>query len=164
MTHPYQAPRYPYVADVNEFPRMNPFYKKKWIEALRSGNYKQAEGQLRDNDGFCCIGVACDLLKNVPIPYPGHVDEDGNRNATEVYVMGWLENEVFAPANGKYRDNLLSSRLAFPTIVKRHLNLQEVDPKLPFFDRNGETFQLSALNDIAHLNFNQIADVIEYFF
>lgn len=33
----------------------------KWIEALRSGEYKQWRGGLRRDDCFCCLGVACDL-------------------------------------------------------------------------------------------------------
>lgn len=34
---------------------------RKWVDALRSGEYEQATGQLRTNKGFCCLGVACDL-------------------------------------------------------------------------------------------------------
>jgi hypothetical protein len=34
---------------------------ESWIEALESGKYGQATGHLRDDDGFCCLGVACDL-------------------------------------------------------------------------------------------------------
>jgi hypothetical protein len=33
-----------------------------WIEALRSGEYKQARGSLEKNDGFCCLGVGCKLF------------------------------------------------------------------------------------------------------
>ena len=32
-----------------------------WVKALRSGEYKQTTGQLRKDDGYCCLGVACDL-------------------------------------------------------------------------------------------------------
>lgn len=33
---------------------------EKWVEALRSGDYKQ--GQLMLNTGkFCCLGVLCDI-------------------------------------------------------------------------------------------------------
>lgn len=31
----------------------------KWIDALRSGEYKQTTGELQDDNGFCCLGVAC---------------------------------------------------------------------------------------------------------
>lgn len=37
---------------------------KKWIEALRSGEYVQIQGQLRDSthaNAMCCLGVACDI-------------------------------------------------------------------------------------------------------
>jgi hypothetical protein len=34
--------------------------KAKWIEALRSGKYKQCRSSLRQNDGFCCLGVLAD--------------------------------------------------------------------------------------------------------
>lgn len=34
---------------------------ESWCEALESGKYKQAMGQLRDSGCFCCLGVLCDL-------------------------------------------------------------------------------------------------------
>ena len=33
-----------------------------WLVALRSGDYEQTLGRLRAGDGFCCIGVAADLV------------------------------------------------------------------------------------------------------
>ena len=37
-------------------------HAQAWVEALRSGKYKQASGYLRrSEDSFCCLGVACDL-------------------------------------------------------------------------------------------------------
>lgn len=48
---------------------MNPEWKKKWLDALRSGEYKQTRGMLRrcEEDtgqiGFCCLGVLCDLVQ-----------------------------------------------------------------------------------------------------
>lgn len=40
---------------------MNQAIKAQWVAALRSGDYAQAEGQLRTYAGFCCLGVLCDL-------------------------------------------------------------------------------------------------------
>jgi hypothetical protein len=41
-------------------------FAKKWIEALRGGEYKQVIGSLyKDNGeslGYCCLGVACALV------------------------------------------------------------------------------------------------------
>lgn len=35
---------------------------KKWVVALRSGEYKQGDGRLVDNtDCFCCLGVLCNI-------------------------------------------------------------------------------------------------------
>ena len=41
-------------------------HRKLWIEALRSGEYEQGYGVLRDiNDNYCCLGVACEVaIKN----------------------------------------------------------------------------------------------------
>ena len=36
-------------------------FKDKWTWALRSGDYKQGSGYLRAGEGFCCLGVACDI-------------------------------------------------------------------------------------------------------
>jgi hypothetical protein len=42
---------------------MTPEFKAQWLEALRSGKYKQGDSNLRGfDDAFCCLGVACDLL------------------------------------------------------------------------------------------------------
>ncbi len=35
--------------------------KKLWVDALRSGDYKQCRGQLRRDDTFCVYGVLCNL-------------------------------------------------------------------------------------------------------
>jgi hypothetical protein len=40
---------------------MNPQIKQKWLNALRSGEYQQTQNRLHDENGFCCLGVLCDL-------------------------------------------------------------------------------------------------------
>ncbi len=37
--------------------------KKLWVDALRSGEFKQGEGCLKDDDKFCCLGVLCELYR-----------------------------------------------------------------------------------------------------
>lgn len=37
--------------------------RKVWVEALRSGEYKQGKRALRTGDAYCCLGVACDLYR-----------------------------------------------------------------------------------------------------
>jgi hypothetical protein len=41
---------------------MNKEFIQEWVDALRSGEYKQIRGVMRAKDKtFCCIGVACHL-------------------------------------------------------------------------------------------------------
>src|SRR6478736_3165412 len=49
---------------------MNQEIKERWLAALRSGEYKQADGYLNimsldpeqtEFDGFCCLGVLCEI-------------------------------------------------------------------------------------------------------
>lgn len=36
--------------------------KTKWTEALRSGSFKQAQRTLRSEEGYCCLGVLCEVM------------------------------------------------------------------------------------------------------
>lgn len=40
---------------------MNPVVKQLWVDALRSGKYKQARSYLANEQGHCCLGVLCEL-------------------------------------------------------------------------------------------------------
>jgi hypothetical protein len=47
---------------------VNPQIKKAWLNALRSGQYKQGQMYLRRRahgakDRYCCLGVLCDLVE-----------------------------------------------------------------------------------------------------
>lgn len=35
--------------------------RKAWTDALRSGEYTQGRNALTTDDGYCCLGVACEL-------------------------------------------------------------------------------------------------------
>jgi hypothetical protein len=35
--------------------------KEKWVAALRSGDYPQTNGELKNCEGFCCLGVLVDV-------------------------------------------------------------------------------------------------------
>lgn len=56
--------------------KLSPTTKKKWIEALRSAEYKQGLGQLRQDDKFCCLGVLYDVTSK------------GNWNGSNYTVCG----------------------------------------------------------------------------
>lgn len=63
---------------------MNPDVKAKWLEALRSGEYKQAEGVLRTrDDGYCCLGVLCQIASDEGVvPQPEQLPHAGNYHWT----------------------------------------------------------------------------------
>ncbi len=45
--------------------------KAKWVNALRSGDYKQTRMQLRNAEGWCCLGVLADVCADDWLPVKG---------------------------------------------------------------------------------------------
>lgn len=41
---------------------MNPWVKRKWIKALRSGEYQQGRCTLKRSDSYCCLGVLAEEM------------------------------------------------------------------------------------------------------
>ena len=74
----------------NKMNKMNKRIKKLWIDALRSGDYKQTDGQLRDANGFCCLGVLCNIHAQE------HPEIASNQTDPEKYLgsSGFLPKEV----------------------------------------------------------------------
>jgi hypothetical protein len=56
--------------------------KKRWVAALRSGEFKQGRGLLRDGDQYCCLGVLCSVA-GIPISEDGSdaLTDDGKSGA-----------------------------------------------------------------------------------
>lgn len=51
-----------------------------WTAALRSGKYKQTRGFLKTEEGFCCLGVLCELaVESNIIKGPTYQDMEGER-------------------------------------------------------------------------------------
>lgn len=111
---------------------------RKWVAALRSGNYKQARGYLRpsDDSGYCCLGVACEI-SGVGSWVPA--------DACYQYVTG-------VPC--KHRGD------ALPEAVASWLGVDCDDPELDTGDY-GTPLRASIMNDIARASFAEIADAIE---
>lgn len=65
---------------------------QKWCKALRSGEYKQTKETLQDENGFCCLGVACDLF--IPKEKQSlYIDEpfmSGDMPHDQPYSPDWL--------------------------------------------------------------------------
>lgn len=59
------------------YDKMKPEVKKRWLEALRSGRFRQTRvGYLQHKTAFCCLGVLC-KTEGLPIYAHGVPDEDG---------------------------------------------------------------------------------------
>lgn len=61
--------RYEYSRDLEKLPKLKPAIKRRWLKALRGGEYQQGRNALVQTDpkygeGFCCLGVLCDLIEN----------------------------------------------------------------------------------------------------
>lgn len=76
--------------------------KDKWLNALRSGDYKQCTGRLHKGEGFCCLGVLTDLyakekgLEWHDSSMTAALDEggavyslQGERNCLSTNIMEW---------------------------------------------------------------------------
>lgn len=75
--------------------------KERWITALRSGNYKQSQGCLQDQYGWCCIGVLCNIVDGTKWGKPDESSETkvdqqpydfGNGVFVDMPPREWLEN------------------------------------------------------------------------
>lgn len=53
-------------------------FARRWATALRSGKYRQATGWLRSEDGrgYCCMGVAADLIDPEAWETPSYNDSE----------------------------------------------------------------------------------------
>lgn len=121
--------------------------RRRWVEALRSGEYKQTTGWLKrefpEEDGgarYCCLGVVCDIL---PL---GHWELD----AQEVNRY-WI--------GGRWDDY---SSTVMPVLVMEALGFGSRAGELEIsylYDELREV-SLTKLNDDG-LTFEQIADVID---
>ena len=105
---------------------------RKWVDALRSGEYEQTTNLLRDDKGFCCLGVLCDISGL------GEWKRDENGNYT-FHVPGSVEY-TFPPYAV---DDALG-------VIARYIGLNS--------DINA--LMLSSLNDTGK-TFPEIADEIE---
>jgi hypothetical protein len=65
---------------------MNQRIKKLWIDALRSGDFPQGRGKLKNDKGYCCLGVLEQIAAN-----EGVVEFNGERHYLSIEVVSWAE-------------------------------------------------------------------------
>jgi hypothetical protein len=109
---------------------------KKWIEALRSGDYEQGKGQLKFGDKYCCLGVLCEIAvkENIIEKY-----EHNNKSCYgEEHQLAYLPKKIEVWVGLDY------------------------NPKI-IINNNGYNKEVSlvSLNDDYGYSFKEIADVLE---
>jgi hypothetical protein len=123
---------------------MNKKVKALWLKALRSGKYKQARGQLKKGNGFCCLGVLTDL----------YLQEMREIVASNIKFGGSPEDlltDVYIPEPD---DADLSKQ------VQDWAGLDSCDPNVQC-KKDADMESLSYLNDTKKFTFKQIANAIE---
>lgn len=77
---------------------------QKWIDALRSGKYRQTIGGLQDEDGYCCLGVACKVfVPDVLLEKTRNNFISGLFPAAQPHAPAWLKdiNDDFLNKTGE---------------------------------------------------------------
>ena len=114
--------------------------QKKWLAALRSGKYEQGKMFLKLDNRFCCLGIACDIVKNI-LNFP-------------------ISNKLNV-RSGNYVTNYDGEDIGLPKTVQDYFK---------FISKQGGNYvatALSHLNDKGK-TFQEIADIVtknpEYYF
>jgi len=112
---------------------VKPEIKKKWVDALRSGEYAQGYEILHNEatDTYCCLGVLCDLAIKDGVP---------------VDTVSFREITMFDDSSS-----------VLPKSVQKWAGISNKNPSV--ID-DGVINTLAGLND-AGLEFYKIADIIE---
>lgn len=131
--------------------------RKAWLEALRSGKFKQTKGKLRSRNGaYCCLGVACEVLE-VPRVWDSREYQYGTEE-----VLDLMKDEYIEPS--KWNDY---SSTSLPRVAAALLGVDQHEVRLAkpvTFTHKGEECSednLIELNDTYGWSFAQIADAIE---
>lgn len=114
---------------------------KKWVKALRSGNYSQVRYCLqRPGLGFCCMGVACELAIQSGLSLRQAI-------VKRTEIDGVPSTIDCVSYDGQHQ--------VLPHIVMQWLGLRTIEGAF-----KDDTLTLTALNDSGR-SFVEIADIIE---
>ena len=106
-----------------------------WAAALRSGKYKQTKGALRTDEGYCCIGVLCDLVD----PAGWH-----SKDSSGFYPWG----------NHAYTGNI-------PFLIADEIGARAHVEWLPTLNDRGKTFEEIAVLIEAGLNADELKATVK---
>lgn len=116
---------------------------RKWVTALRSGEYEQGTGSLNENGKKCCLGVACEvMLTEQP-------------DSLQVGEASTGDNE------GEFRVTYDGEGGYLPHSVMTWLGFDHINPVLMREGPENHPVSATTLNDTLRLTFPEIADAIE---
>lgn len=118
---------------------------EKWIIALHSGAYEQAQGALNNKDGFCCLGVAC----NVFIPAESLV------LSSEGFI--WGKHPIAQPSTPKWLNRIDTDFTVKTGVLLSNLN----DFGLKLWDDGLYVTKPSDLQVFPQFTFPEIADLLQ---
>lgn len=130
---------------------MNQDIKERWVAALRSGEYEQGYGLLRNSqEYYCCLGVLSELA----------VQDGVIASATQDYVADQDCLDDDAPRHYSYGPE--STGTVLPEAVVEWAGLSSENPTVQMNDHDAGQYRdsLAEINDAEH-SFEYIADLIE---
>lgn len=109
-----------------------------WLDALRSGEYKQTRTRLENasTGAMCCLGVACKVAMDAGVPVSRIVDE---------YGTAWFNGEDALP----------------PIVVLDWMGINHAGNVVVRTTGEGAMCVVTELNDVHNWDFNMIADAVE---
>lgn len=131
------------------------FYAQ-WTSALRSDEYSQGGGRLRMGSDYCCLGVACDILAK---------DGQGHWSQPSDGVLGWGFHPTAEQFIGIEGISYVSTAV-LPERVAQWLGIGACGDIHWGYLADGTVSLESGLTELNDegFTFEQIADVIDYFF
>ena len=129
---------------------MNKDLKKRWIAALKSGDYKQGRSRLNQNNQFCCLGVLCDLLAD-----DGLISKELSQKDSTLFLY---DNDSSGLTDQVQSISGINSSLG---TIQLNDQVMEILPDKDNREMLGNSYaKLAFLNDRG-IPFSTIADIIE---
>lgn len=102
---------------------------EKWVEALESNKYSKTQGQLGDNEGFCCLGVLCDVFS----------EKIESETSNRIYLTDEMEMQI----SGKDRhDRYFVEEFELTRDIAEMFDIEKKDEKaLAELNDQTETFE-----------------------
>lgn len=129
--------------------KLRPEVKKKWLKALRSGDYKQTTGKLAvlneqtgKPEAFCCLGVLCDI----------------HRRSRRQKGDKWVD-DTYHDQESVLPPKVINWAFTSSTIAGLEANGKDAETILDDVMIGGD--RLSVHNDDNGCTFNEIANIIE---